>query len=92
MEVGQAHPLGVGHSAEMGMRLPVEVSGLAREAVYEVLQVAQIGGEIGGGRAAGLLVQLGRGFVSPWAMGWEPRAPSTSGKCGDTEGGRGTPF
>jgi hypothetical protein len=49
VEVGQTHPLGVGHAAEMGMRLPMEVSGLAREMVHEVLQIAQIGVENSGG-------------------------------------------
>jgi hypothetical protein len=51
-------------SGQNGMRLPLKVSGLAREAVHEVLQVVHIVGEHGGGRAVGLLVQLGRGFVS----------------------------
>ena len=51
VEVGQTHPLGVGHAAEMGMRRPVEVSGLAREMVHEVLQIAQIGVENSGGGA-----------------------------------------
>jgi hypothetical protein len=37
MKVRQAHPLSVGQVAELGMRLPLEVSGLVCEAIHKVL-------------------------------------------------------
>lgn len=35
VEVREAHPLPIGHLAKVRMRLPLEVSGLARKAIHE---------------------------------------------------------
>src|SRR6266436_4986664 len=48
----------------MGMGLPLEVSGLARKAIHELLQFTLIGVKRGGRGAAGFLVQLRSGFES----------------------------
>ena len=62
VEVAKAHPLRPGEMAEVGMRSGAELSRRLGEALDQVAELLHIAGEIRGGSAAGLLVELGKGL------------------------------